>query len=230
VNDWPEIFTALSDGIHEQIGKTRDIVVADFSTTGPVERAASEIVLFDAVQRYFHYDFVTLCGIPEVTLLGTVDDWKSIRTRAEVFTGFELSDWTRALFPVLDQIVKTAQGDVDRAFWKSFYKWKDASGGPCVTGWINVLFPYLQQQNHSTKRTEACSNRYLTTWENGFGAAFGGGPKVADYPTGLSSAPFSWRYLGTNIPMVFVGGFVGVAQDPVNGWVRPAIGWAIAEE
>ena len=28
-------------------------------------------------------------------------------------------------------------------FWKSFYKLQDMSGGPYVTGWINVFFPCI---------------------------------------------------------------------------------------
>lgn len=228
-NDWPAMFSELSDRIHEHIGNRRDLVVADFSTTGPVERAASEVVLFDAVQSYFDYLFSTMCGIPEITLLGTAEDWLSIRRRAEVFAEFDLSHWTTALFPVLDRIVKTAQGDVDRAFWQSFFKSNGESGGPYVTGWINVLFPYVQTLNCSKRRPQAVWNEYLATWEDGMGARSRGGPAKPDFPTGLSSAPFLWNYLGTERPMVFTGGFVGVSQDAVTGAVRPAIGWAFGE-
>jgi hypothetical protein len=42
-NDWPGVFGEFSDAIAEHVGKQRDLVVADFSTTGPVERAASEV-------------------------------------------------------------------------------------------------------------------------------------------------------------------------------------------
>src|SRR6185503_3321066 len=89
-NDWPGMFAELSDRIAEHVGKRRDLVVADFSTTGPVERAASQVVLFDAFKSYFNYSLVTRCGIPEVTLLGTVADWRSIRTRAAALAEFDL--------------------------------------------------------------------------------------------------------------------------------------------
>ena len=78
-NPWPEVFQAFSEAIAAHIGRQRDLVVCDFSTTGPVERAASEIVLMDAMQKYFSYEVLTSCGIPEITLEGTVDDWRSIR-------------------------------------------------------------------------------------------------------------------------------------------------------
>jgi len=220
-NDWPAMFSELSERIREHVGNKRDLVVANFSTTGPVEQAASEVVLFDALQSYFEYELITVCGIPEITLLGTPDDWLSIQKRAEAFAEFDLKDWTKALRPVLRQILRTAQGDVDRAFWQSFYKLKSESGGPFVTGWINVLFPYLVRRR--TSRNCRFWNHSATRWEDGAGHT------AAEFPTGLSSAPFSWKYLDSEFPMVFTGGFVGVSQNAGTGAVRSAIGWAIGE-
>ncbi len=228
-NDWPAMFSGLSERIRERFGRKRDLVVADFSTTGVVEQAASEVVLFDAVKSYLEYRIASICGIPQVTLLGTPDDWLSIQKRAEMFAEFELTEWTKALSPVLDQILRTARGDVDRAFWQSFYKLNSSSGGPYVTGWINVLFPYIDTWKSTSQRGPTCWNGIVTDWKEGMSEMFGGGPTVDRFPTGLSSAPFRWDYSHTEIPMEFTGGFVGVSQDPGTGAVRPAIGWAIGE-
>jgi hypothetical protein len=102
------MLSELSERIRERAGKKRDLIVANFSTTGTVEQAAPEVVPFNARQSYFEYKLFTLCGIPEITLLGTPDDWLSIRRRAEVFAEYDLTDWTRALLPVLGRIVRTA--------------------------------------------------------------------------------------------------------------------------
>jgi len=227
-NDWQGVFAEFSDKIAEHIGKKRELVVADFSTTGPVERAASEVVLLSAVQSYFELTVVSMCGIPTLTLLGTVEDWISIRRRAEVLAEFDLKWWVDALLPVLDQFVAAARGRADRAFWQSFYKRNNASGGPYVTGWINVLFPYIEQSDWSNKRRRTARNDAVTSWEKGLSSPFGGGPKTDDFPVGLSAAPFVWNYLETKYPMDFLGGFVGISQDPARGAVRPAIGWGIA--
>ncbi len=228
-NDWQGVFSEFSDKIAEHIGKKRDLVVADFSTTGPVERAASEVVLMSAMQAYFEYTVASMCGIPSITLLGTVEDWVSIRRRAEVLAEFDLKWWVDALVPVLDHFVAAARGQVDRAFWQSFYKRNNASGGPYVTGWLNVLFPYVEQSDWSAKRRHTVKNDAVTSWEKGMSAVFGGGPKPDDFPVGLSTAPFVWNYFGTKFPMEFLGGFVGISQDPASRAVRPAIGWGIAE-
>jgi hypothetical protein len=227
-NDWPGCFREFSDEIARNVGKTRDLVVAEFSTTGPIERAASEIVLMSSLQSYFQYEVCTLCGIPAVTLLGTEQDWRSVRQRAQHLAEFGLSTWVDALLPVLDQFVQVAAGGaVELEFWRSFYKRLEESGGPYVTGWINVLFPYVKHVQVEVPRSirrVMQPNPHVATWHKGLD-----GPIESDFPSGLSRAPFVWKYLDTRISMTFLGGFVGVSQDPDTGAVRPAIGWAVQE-
>ena len=160
-NDWQGCFAEWSDAIAAHIGKKRDLVVASFSTTGPIERAASELVLMSAMKSYFSILMMTLCGIPSITLLGSVEDWRAIRRRAEVLAEFDLRDWTAVLLPVLDELVAAAEGHADRSFWQSIYKENDQSGGPYVTGWINVLFPYLQNRKGNPIR-----NSKAFTWNH----------------------------------------------------------------
>jgi hypothetical protein len=151
-NPWPDVFEAFSEQLAWQLGKLRDLVVSDFSTTGPVERAASEVALMDAFQGYFEYAMMIGCGIPAITLLGTPADWRSVRQRAAMFGDLDadLEPWTRALLPVLDRIVRTAEGHDDNAFWQSFFHYESGSMGSELTGWIHVLFPYLRARSGAT--------------------------------------------------------------------------------
>jgi len=227
-NDWQGCFAEWSDAIAAHIGKKRDLVVAAFSTTGPIERAASEIVLMSAMKSYFNFLLVTRCGIPEITLLGSVADWQAIRHRAEVFAEFDLADWVRALLPVLDQFVKAASGAPDRAFWQSMYKQRDESGGPYATGWINVLFPYLDAGlplRGDEPPRGVVRNDHAFTWSQD--SDRGEGPTLSSFPIGLSRVPLVWDYLGTRFPMTLQAGFVGISQDPETRAVQPAIGWAV---
>jgi hypothetical protein len=183
-NAWPEVFSTFSDLIAENIGRRRDLVVCDFSTTGPVEAAASEIVLMDAMQPYFDYRVCSLCGIPSITLEGTVEDWRSVRRRARALSEYDLDWWVKDLVPVLDELVDTAEGRVDARFWQSLFKLNDKSGGPYVTGWINVLFPYVRDWDEERR------NPHVSSWRKGMTADFGGGPSQRSIPSGLSRAPF----------------------------------------
>jgi hypothetical protein len=173
-NRWPEVFSVFSDAVAGHIGRQRDLVVCDFSTTGPCERAASEIVLLDAMQSYFKYGVFTRCGIPEITLDGTADDWRSIRGRARALEEYELTWWTDALGPVLDQLVATAEGRVDLPFWKAFFKHENGSGGPWVRGWINVLFPYLRNGLRQT----LVRHETMSAWTRGVEEHMGGSTAI----------------------------------------------------
>ena len=142
-NPWPEVFEQFTASIREHLGKRCDLVVADFSTTGALERTVSQLILLDAMHSYFNYELVTRCGIPRITLAGTPADWRSIRTRAEMFAEFELGWWVDELRPILDGFVAAAEGASDVAHWQLLLKPQAMSGGPYLTGWLPVLFPYL---------------------------------------------------------------------------------------
>ena len=98
------------------------LFVPSFSTTGPVERAAAEVVLLDAMQSYFEYEVRTMCGIPTITLEGTHEDWKALAERVQGFKAVGLGSWLKVLAPILRQFVRASQGNVDPTFWRSLYK------------------------------------------------------------------------------------------------------------
>lgn len=209
---WQEIFTEFSNQLSEYIGKKRDLIVSNFSTTSPITKAASEVVLMDSMKTYFKYAVMTMCGIPSVTLEGTVDDWKSIRTRVQALSEFDLSWWTDTLLPVTDQLVATAEGNPNVELWNSFYKSQSESGGDRITGWINTLFPYVEDYAGNLVKNNI-----------NYGAT------LNKFPAGLSKVPFKWQYFESLYDMEFIGGFPGVSQDEKTLAVTPTIGWAIRE-
>ena len=220
-NPWPEVFEEFSQQIRKHVGdKTHDLITPEFTTTGAVERAAAQVVLMNTFKAYFKYTFMTLCGIPEVTLEGTVDDWKKLRDKALALAQYDLEWWTKALKPVLDQFVSAAEGHVDREFWSMIYKYHGGSGGPYITGWIATLFPYVG-------KSELRRNRILDNWSKE-GSFYG--LTTDDFPSGVVSTPFKWQYYGEVFPMHFYGGFMMVVQDPVTLALKPEIGWAVADE
>ena len=239
-NDWPECFSEFSNQIAEHVGeKTRDLLVGSFSTTGIVETAAFEVVLMATFSKYFSLQMLTACGIPEITLLGTVEDWESVRNRSQALGEYAPEWWIRELIPVLDKIVETAKGETDLNFWKSLYKLQDESGGPYVGGWINVFFPYIKdtdigelEDSVSVRNSHVNWNRVVESRpeDEGYVHPSSLGNNVSDFPDGVSVVPFKWQYLSEEIPMKFLGGFVGISQDPQTLVVRPVIGWAVTDE
>src|SRR5262249_23703412 len=67
----------------------------------------------------------------------------------------------------------------------------------------------------------------VTNWAEGYESEQG--PDTAAFPSGLSMAPFTWKFLQEELAMELVAGFVGVSQDEETLAVRPAIGWAVRD-
>jgi hypothetical protein len=231
-NPWPEVFEAFSEQIAKRVGKLRDFVRCNFSTTGPTERAASELMVMDTFQAYFQYEMRIGCGIPTITLSGTVDDWKSIRNRVALFAEFGLEKWCKALDPVLAQFVSAAEGRADSAFWRSFFRYHSGSGPSVMTGWITVFFPYLKDLEKNLY-----PNPYFEDWERRL--------QIDDkqnwrtrcddpqsvgmeaVPPCVTSVPLKVVWGTTECNMRLIGGLMGVSQCPTSLTLQPECGWAI---
>ena len=232
-NPWAEVFGEFSEQIHQHIGKAHELIVANFSTTGPIERAASEVVLLDAMQSYFEYEVVSLCGIPTIKLEGTVEDWRSIAQRVEEFARFGLEWWVEPLRPILKEFVAAAAGSVNTEFWDSIYKYQgpEGSGSPYITGWVAKLFPYIMNREAEWEpmfEDMTTQPLYLRNpWLD-----FELSPDIEAlgvFPNLPSKAPFNWNYLGNVYEMEFVAGLIGVSQEPESLCLRPEIGWVVME-
>jgi hypothetical protein len=219
-NPWPEAFAGWAERIRDHVGSAvHEALVCDFSTTGPVERAASHIVMMDVFERYFHYEALCICGIPTVTLEGTPADWQHLADKVAGLNRFDLDWWLPHLEPICEQFVRASRGDVDLAHWRSICKRREAYGGDVINGWIARLFPYLR-----TFVGGPCK-RINPIFETGQGFQ----SLVA--PLGLSRVPFTWSNAATGRrrQMEAIGGLVGVTQDQQTLALRPKVGWAVRE-
>jgi hypothetical protein len=212
-NDWPHMFGEFSTQLAEYIGKKRDLIVNSFSTTGAVERAASEIVLMEAMSKYFDYTCVTRCGIPEITLLGSISDWQDILVRVRNIAEFDLSWWTAKLEPIAQEFVNAAQGNPNVTFWRNIYKKDGRSGGPFITGWITHLFPYLKNGSDFTERNDFSNNGYSYTTDT--------------FPLGMAKVPFKWKYFQEEFKMELAAGFSGFQIK--DGSLTPQVGWFVRD-
>ena len=233
-NPWGDVLDLFSEGIRHNVGdKTHDLLTPTFSTTGPVERAASQIVLMNCFKEYFLYQMVCICGIPEVTLEGTPEDWSLLRDKALSLSQFDLEWWTVELKPILDQFVDAASGRVDVEFWRRIYKLKEAYGTHSVNGWILDLFPYIRDgrtKNHCLGKWKTIS---MEDKEDKGGFSFEieeGELSTESFPPGVVSAPFVWKIRGKEYNMKFFAGFMAATQNSKTLAIQPEIGWAVADD
>lgn len=227
---WRDVVERFGKLLAAEVGGT-DLFECDFSTSTDVERVAGRVVLLDAYSPYFALWMVCVCGIPSITLTGTVEDWRGIRARVDSIAGFGLESWCRSLAPIADQFVRAAAGDVDTAFWQRIYNPADAYGGEVVTGWAARLYPYLAGGGaldvpNPLLDLPIDQPRDLTA---GRGSYAGPGIRSDGVPATLSRVVVNVndQVGGRNHAVALHAGLVGVAQDD-DGALRPVAGWHLA--
>ncbi len=124
----------------EEIGKNvkNDIVevlTSAYSTTGHVESLLSYGCIMHTFKKYFDYvHCFPGCGIRNVHFLGTLADWQLLRSKAERLKSFtkpsgiysdnsynNFSSYIDGVLPILDQFIRTYQGQVDNHFWDQIF-------------------------------------------------------------------------------------------------------------
>jgi hypothetical protein len=237
-NPWGEALDDFSEGIRRNVGdKTYDLLTPVFSTTGPIERAAANIVLMNTFKDYFACSLVGICGIPEVTLKGTPEDWNLLREKALFLGQFDLEWWMDELKPILDQFVDAASGKVDLEFWRRIYKLHEAYAVQRINGWVVNLFPYIEDGTKKNpclgqwmtiplnKKRKVSKSKYssIDIDEDGLESDL--------FPPGIASTPFVLKFLlGKEYNMVLFAGFMAATQDPETLAIHPEIGWGVADE
>lgn len=232
-NNWTSTLDQFSQKIREYVGETtHKNIIADFSTTGPVEKAASEVVLMTAMQNYFEYRCSTLCGIPQITLEGTIEDWEHLRDKTRLMEGLDLDWWLASLHQVLDEFVNSAKGKINQYWWQSIYNTNNQSGGPYMAGWCTWLLPYTKTKNYIKKSDgnyETVNKLQRNPLMGDVSERSFGGLVDDSLPSALAKAPFIWNYYGQEFQYEFIAGLTGVVEDKDTKSVKPILGWAVRE-
>jgi hypothetical protein len=250
-NPWEEVIPEFTSQISEKINTSlRKTMVQSFSTTGLKESTAFELAFMDSASDYFKYMVVSLCGIPEIHIAGTVADYQKILDALHQLRSYNLDWWIDCIEPHIQQFINALQGKQDSQFWTSIYKHDNESGGPFITGWITHFFPYLEietfKDNGKVHFKEGISeadvlkvikepkgeddieigavmikNPYLLKEETNFTAT------IKDFPSSFSSIAVTWNYLGQHIELEFLSGFIGVQENPENNVLSATIHWIL---
>ena len=202
---------------------TMQLFVPAFSGMTLEEEVSLLVTLMDAASPFYGYEWRTMCGIPQVTLEGSQADWQLLVSQAERMAGAidGLEPYFQDLLPVLKLIAETAKtGTVNEDFWTSMYKFDGGSGGPYINGWITAFFAHLNTHDGIVPREEFGWERMAKSCFSGF--------QVYNFPAHVTRVRLAWNYLGTNIPMSFLSGVLGV--DYSDGSLTPRLGVAVIED
>ncbi len=211
---WERVFPQFTSQIAAYTGQELiDVLSTDFTTSTPASRVASQITVMESMKPYFDY-VISICGIPQVILHGTPEDWQSVIDRTEFLRQYKLGWWVDEMLPVLRKIKSASEGEVDKAFWRGMFKEHDLKHEMCgdpktlADGWIVKFYPYdIDKHRNSLK------------------GLYDG---AHDLPPELSTVPVMFQNGdGSTTDITLWAGFVGIAQDPATFALRPEIGWFI---
>lgn len=212
--DWYNVFESFYSGLSQDVkDNLAETLLCDFSTSTKVDRLVSQATIMETVESY--YDFIVIylvCGIPSITLEGTVEDWERVKEKTLALEKYDLGWWTDRLVPILDEFIAASKGNADIAFWKEMVH--ITKPGKCgdprvIDGWITDLYPYDRdgKRMNGGKITdtdklpgEISKVRIRTVYNNGLSSEAGPDVEV-------------WA------------GIFGLEQNEENFAIKPVTGW-----
>ena len=222
--DWPLLLRGLYNEIEANTkAGIANAMQCDFTTTQDDEYIASIATLMGAVEAYFHYNIIHfICGIPEITLLGTVSDWNRVYEKAKILKSIRLQSWYGWIEPILREFVRTDQGKPNLAFWKNIvlqvrYENFDKGTGCLpdsryVDGWCVALFPFRNGKSRNCSKTRKTTRMDSEMMRVAF-------QYIRVFSTGQVES----------FPMELWSGFIGVEENPLTFELTPKIGWFVRQ-
>jgi len=150
-----------------------DLLEPNYSTTKPICTTVSNLLVLNTLKEYFSYKFICCCGIPEVILDGTQEDWLNLKRKYDemkiMFYKFkgvlgELDDWFDCMDIVINMFIDMRMMEKDgeieatesqKMLWERVISFVPVgSGGDTILGgWISILSPYssLNKIKHVVK-------------------------------------------------------------------------------
>eukprot|EP00339_Tiarina_fusa_P022493 CAMPEP_0117018714 /NCGR_PEP_ID=MMETSP0472-20121206/14437_1 /TAXON_ID=693140 ORGANISM="Tiarina fusus, Strain LIS" /NCGR_SAMPLE_ID=MMETSP0472 /ASSEMBLY_ACC=CAM_ASM_000603 /LENGTH=356 /DNA_ID=CAMNT_0004723445 /DNA_START=59 /DNA_END=1129 /DNA_ORIENTATION=+ len=221
--NWDSLIGQLAQKIEENTNTDiKNWIVPDFSTTTTITRTVGSVVLMAAMQKYFSYKVCLCCGLPMVTMLGTLEDWKTIRTKADALLSYkhdELNRWHGVLTSVLDEFVASFEGKVNRAFWNRIANREGGGSGPrYLTGWILAFLPWNDGNTYILNSIEHIRET------NEFGRV-----NTNDIAPSAVSVPVTIDDNGVEYKTTFYAGHLAAVPGPDEHSVKPYLGWCMVQ-
>ncbi|CAH0015665.1 unnamed protein product [Clonostachys rhizophaga] len=183
----------------------RGWVMPSFSTTTDSDKVVGAILFMGAMQKYFSYGVSVTCGIPSVTLLGEVDDWKDILNRIDKIDplGSEPTQFAGMLRPILNGMITSFQNPDSfetMEFWNTIvHKVSLDSGTDYLTGWLTA-FGFWDEDGTAKRLSNKMFNDILYPTID-----------IDSVPAGYASVPISVNDDGDMYEATMVAGSVGTS-------------------
>ena len=216
--DYSPFFDQMTNGIARNIKvpKYVEVVTADFTTTTPAMKIVSQTVVMSSLKEYFEYrEFLCICGIPGVEMLGSEEDWVKL--------GEKLNDLREILKPIQDEIRLTEEwwSNAEVVFQKLLETYR---GEPDKQWWDRIL-------HHEGAGGYGTSNRGYTGWLVHLAEGTTYRVDHSDLTDGLVSVPLEISHPGGTDIGILVAGMLGFTVHEGESGSRPSVqpyqGWSL---
>lgn len=195
----------------------------NFSTSTKEAEVANNVTILSSFKKYFVYTIGGTCGIPEISIEGTIEDWKLLKEKIIEIGNLdeEIVFWTDELKDIVQKIIETLETKKpDINFYKNIVENTDKSTEckpDIINGWIIKFIPY----DINNKKCDFKSSNF-------------DGLSIDQIPSQIFNLPFRLIHLTNRgntkrYDAEIYSGFFGVRQDENTLSIRPVIGYIIVE-
>lgn len=115
-----------------------------FSTSTIQDEMVRMCSVMSAMKQYYIYESHLLCWLPEITLLGEIQDWELLYSSIQEMKTYDdhMIAWKEKLLSVISYFIKGNIEDID--FWQQVMVPKTGGSGtvPSYQGWATVFNPF----------------------------------------------------------------------------------------
>ena len=230
---WERTFNEFVEKIRKNVGGLMiNLLTPCFTTTTPTIQVASQIAIMSAFKSYFRYvRFFGGCGFPYIKLQGTLLDYIQLKYKIQGLIGYEIDDWVQELLTIVDKIIETKKGNVDKIFWENILKNVEViepygSGELTkitkVDGWLLNFYPFTNLHGMNTEKLVR---------RNNFNQPLLIDEEIRKFPEELIDVPLTMvnKETGEPIELSVKTGIIGMVQKE-DGVAKAEIGWFVTNK
>ena len=149
----------IIEKLKEHLGKEIvDLLTPEFTSTTQDSIIICNLTIMCVFKKYFEYKRRTAgCGIPYITLEGTAEDYKKIKSKAAKLSKYQFSWYIDRITPHIEKMIEAKEGKIDTQYFKNFIQKDEVieytphSGRPKksqvdkISGWFLSFFAYYNK-------------------------------------------------------------------------------------
>ncbi|KAJ6617880.1 hypothetical protein Bhyg_17475 [Pseudolycoriella hygida] len=236
--------TSMTKKIDENLvdKSVKDWILPNFTTSTPNDVITCGTIFMAVTQKYFDFMCMLLCGIPNITLEGTLADWENILNRLEKLKAYKLDKWYDMLKSILEEFVAAKQGRANTDFWNRICHHLGGGSGPTyISGWLTAFAVFDENGNWTDNKvdrfdmarllremslTEEISQQQSNEHDEQMSWPVIDIDKI---PTGIVTVNVKISDGSADYDSIMFAGHVGYDVPKGDGYtLKPEIGWGIA--